>query len=149
MDFTSIYFKDHYLMIDHTFMLEKIDIHSFDDIIIFHEFPTRKYKIFMFFTHPVQYDPNRGFINKIICAIFNHNNNPYEIKKTYYDNSIEKLLPMIKQCLPDANIPDIKNSVFWKTEDEKTAFNRMKLIYSKDRLSLTNVLKKHKIMRSK
>lgn len=146
MDFTCTYFKDHYLIIEDSIMLEKIDITSFDDIIIFNQFPTRKYKIFMFFTHPVQYDPNKGFINKIICAIFKHNNNPYEIKRTYYDSSIEKLLPMLRECLPGANIPDIKNSVFWRTEGEKTSIPGTILIYSKDKLSLTDVFRKHHMM---
>ncbi|WP_261512526.1 hypothetical protein [Chryseobacterium paludis] len=128
-------------------MLEKIDITSFDDIIISHEFPTQKYKLYMFFTQPVKYEPRKGFINKLICAIFNRNNNPKEIKRSYYDTSVEKLLPMIKQCLPEANIPDLRNSVFWGTEDEKNGFQRTLHIYSKDKLSLTDVFKKHNMMR--
>ncbi|MFP3598678.1 hypothetical protein [Chryseobacterium sp. SIMBA_029] len=149
MDSTNMYLKDHYLIIEDTFMLEKIDIRSFDDIIISHEFPTRKYKFYLFFTQSVQYEPNKGWINKIICAICNHNNNPYEIKRAYYDHDAEKLLSMIKQCLPEANIPEIKNSVFWRTEDEKNNISvpRTILVYSKDQLSLTEVLKKHKMMR--
>ncbi|MBT2622248.1 hypothetical protein [Chryseobacterium sp. ISL-6] len=147
MDFNNIYFKDQYLNIENSFMLEKIDITSFDDIIISHEFPTRKYKLYMFFTQPVKYEPRKGFINKLICAIFNHNNNPKEIKRSYYDTSVEKLLPMIKQCLPEANIPDLRNSVFWGTEDEKNGFQRTLHIYSRDKLSLTDVFKKHNMMR--
>lgn len=147
MDFTTIYFKDQYLIIENSFMLEKIDVQSFDDIIISHEFPTRKYKLYLFFTQPVKYKPRKGFINKIICTIFNHNTNPYEIKRSYYDTSVEKLLPMIEQCLPDADIPDLRNSVFWRTQDEKNLFSKTILIYSKDKLSLTDVFKKHHMMR--
>lgn len=147
MDITSIYRQDNYLIIENDFMLEKIDIQSFDDIIIFHEYPTRKYKIFMFFTHPVQYEPSKGFINKIICSIFNHNNNPYEIKRVYYDKDIETLLSMIKQCLPDADIPDLKDSIFWRTGDQQNSFSKTKLIYTKDQLSLPDVFRKHKMMK--
>jgi hypothetical protein len=146
MDFTNIYFEGNYLIIEDSIMLEKIDIKSFDDIIISHEFPSRKYKLNMFFTNPVKYEPAKGFINKIICIIFNHNNNPYAIKRSYYDVNVERLLLMIKQCLPYANIPDLKNSVNWRTVEGKKVFQRTKLIYSKDNLSLTDVLKKHKIL---
>ena len=126
MDFTNIYFKDNYLMIENSIVLEKIDIKSFDDIIIFHDFPRRKYKINMFFTNPVKYEPAKGFINKIICSIFNHNNNPYAIKRSYYDVNVEKLLLMIKQCLPYANIPDLKNSVNWRTVEGKKSLSKNK-----------------------
>ncbi|MCJ7933445.1 MAG: hypothetical protein MUW56_07370 [Chryseobacterium sp.] len=146
MNHTPIYFKDNYLVIENSIMLEKIDVKSFDDIIIFYEFPGRKYKLNMFFTSPVKYEAKKGFINKIICSVFNHNNNPYEIKQTYYDINVERLLVMIKQCLTYADIPDLKNSIYWRTEDGKNIFQRTKLIYSKDNLSLTNVLKKHKII---
>lgn len=148
MDIISVYLKDHFLIIEDSFMLEKIDIRSFDDIIISSEFLTRKYKFYFFFTQPVQYEPRKGFINKIICAIFNHNNNPYEIKRTYYDDDAELLLSMIKKCLPEANIPEIKNSAFWRTEEEKNSIPRTILTYSKDQLSLTDVFKKHHMMRT-
>ncbi|ANF49092.1 hypothetical protein A0O34_00315 [Chryseobacterium glaciei] len=147
MDISAVYCKNNYLVIENNFMLEKIDSKSFDDIIIFHEYPTRKYKIFMFFTNPVQYEPQKGFINKIICSIFNHNNNPYEIKRVYYDHDIEVLLPILKQCLPDAQIPDLKNSLFWRTEEDKNSVPKTKLVYSKDKLSLTDVFRKHKMMK--
>jgi len=147
IDSTNMYCKEHFLVIENSFMLEKMDIRSFDNIIVSHEFPTRKYKFYLFFTQPVQYEPSKGWINKIICAIFNHNNNPYEIKRTYYDHDAEKLLSMIKQCLPEASIPEIKNSVFWRTEDKKNNISvpRTILVYSKDHLSLTEVFKKHKM----
>lgn len=146
MDFTKIYFDRNYLIIENSIMLEKIDIKSFDDIIISHEFPSRKYKLNMFFKSPVKYEANKGFINKIVCAIFNHNNNPYEIKRSYYDVNVERMLSMIKQCLSDANIPDLKNSIYWKTEDGKNTFQRTKLIYSRDNLSLSDMLKKHRMI---
>lgn len=146
MDFTNIYFKDNYLVIEDSVMLGKIDINSFDDIIISHEFPRRTYKLNMFFTKPVQYEPKKGFINKIICIIFKHNNNPNEIKRSYYDVNAERLLLMIEQCLPDADIPDLKNSVYWKTTDKKMFFDNVKLIYSKEGLGLSDVLRKHNML---
>ena|GEM_PF-6942445 len=149
MDAANMYCKDHFLIIKNSFMLEKIDIKSFDDIIISHEFPTRKYKFYLFFTQPVRYEPTKGWINRMICAIFNHNNNPYEIKRAYYDHDAEKLLSLIQQNLSEANIPEIKNSVFWRTEDEKNNISvpRTILVYSKHKLSLTDVFKKHTMMR--
>ncbi|WP_165585192.1 hypothetical protein [Chryseobacterium soli] len=56
---------------------------------------------------------------------------------------------MIKQSLPETNIPEIKNSVFWRTEDEKNNISvpRTIVVYSKDQLSLNEVFKKHKMMR--
>ncbi len=135
-----------YLIIENYFMFEKIDIKSFDDIVISYEFPSQKYKLSMFFTTPVKYEANKGLINKIICLIFNHNNNPYEIKRSYYRKDIKPLLSLIKECLPEVHIPDLENSIFWRTQDEKNIFDKMQLIYSKSNLTLKNVLKKHKMI---
>ncbi|MCX8534125.1 hypothetical protein [Chryseobacterium luquanense] len=126
MDFSNIYFKDNYLVIEDSIMLGKIDINSFDDIIISHEFPRLTFKFNMFFTKPVIYEPKKGFINKIVCIIFNYNNNPREIKRSYYYVNAEKLLSMIEKCLPDADIPDLKNSIYWKTTDKKMIFDNVR-----------------------
>ena len=83
-----MYCKDGYLIIEDNFMFEKINVKSFDDIIIFNEYPTQKYKIFIFLTNPVQ-----------------------------------------------------------RTEKEKNSVPGTKLIYSQDRFSLTDVFRKHKMMK--
>lgn len=139
--------EDSFLVIENTFFKEKIAVNSIDDIVISNEFPTRKYSLYMFFTQPVQYEPKKGWLNKIILLISNNNNNPYEIKRTYYDNEIEPLLILIKKGVPDADLPDLKNSLFWRANDGTNVFSKMKVMYSKDRLSLANIFRKHGMMR--
>lgn len=69
-----------------------------------------------------------------------------EIKRVYYDSDTEQLLNTIKQILPSANIPSIKDSLFWKKEDENTNFKRTKLVYSREGFGLKQVMLKHKIL---
>lgn len=142
----KFYIENNNLIIEDIIMLEKIKISSFDDIIISRIYPKNKYRIFMFFSNPIEYEAKKGIFNKMICAIFKHNNNPLEIKRVYYDSDAEQLLNIIKQILPSANIPNIKDSVFWKTEDEDINFKRTKLVYSRDGLGLKQVMLKHKIL---
>lgn len=144
--FYKFYIEDKHLVIEDSIVLKKVDVTSFDDIIISYNYPTRKYHVSMFFTKPVKYEPRQGFLKRMICAIFKHNNDLMEIKRVYYDSDTEKLLNIIKQILPSANIPNIKDSVFWKTDDEGMRFHRTKLVYSREGLGLKQVMLKHKIL---
>lgn len=135
----KFYIENNNLIIENFIMLGKIKISSIDDIIISRIYPKNKYRIFIFFTNPVEYDAKKGFFNKIIYSIFKNNNNPMEIKRVYYDSDTEQLLNTIKQILPLANIPNIKDSLFWKTEDENTNFKRTKLVYSREGFGLSLV----------
>lgn len=148
--FYKFYIENNHLIIEDSIALKKIDITSFDDIIISHNYPTRKYHVSMFFTKPVKYEPRQGFLNKIICAIFKHNNsNSLEIKNTYYDVDMEQLLINIKQILPTANIPNLDSNILWNTEDEGMNFRKTKLVYSREGLGLKQVMLKHKILLEK
>lgn len=145
--FDKTYLEDDNLIIETIFLKEKIAVDSIDDIVIISEFPSRKYALHMFFTKPIKYQPNKGWINRVISYIYLQNNNPYMIKRTYYDNEIEPLLLMIKKCLPEADYPDLKNSLYWRTNDGKNAFSKVKIIYSREKLSLANILTKHGMMK--
>lgn len=142
----KFYIENNNLIIENFITLEKIKISSIDDIIISRIYPKNKYRIFIFFTNPVEYDAKKGFFNKIIYSIFKNNNNTMEIKRVYYDSDTEQLLNTIKQILPSANIPSIKDSLFWKKEDENTNFKRTKLVYSREGFGLKQVMLKHKIL---
>jgi hypothetical protein len=139
--------ENSFLIIENTFLTEKIAINSIDDIVISSQFPSRKYSLYLFFTQPIQYEEKKGWWNKIICAIINNNNNPYQIKRSYYDNEIEPLLALIKKGLPEADLPDLKNSLFWRTDDGKNIFSKMKVMYSRKRIPLADILRKHGMMR--
>lgn len=145
--FHKFYSEDHFLILENPFLKEKIYFNSIDDIIISSQFPSRKYSLYMFFSQPVQYEEKKGWWNKIICAIINNNNNPYQINRSYYDNEIEPLLVLIKKGLPEADLPDLKNSLFWRTDDGKNTFSKMKVMYSKERIPLADILRKHGMMR--
>ncbi|MCS4302179.1 hypothetical protein [Chryseobacterium sp. BIGb0232] len=138
--------NDSFLVIENTFLSEKIDINSIDDIVISNEFPAKKYSLYMFFTKPIQYEPKKGWLNKMIFLISNNNSNPYEIKRTYYDHEIEPLLILIKKGVPDADLPELKNSLFWRTDDGTNVFSKMKVMYSREKRSLTDIFKKHGMM---
>lgn len=139
--------EDSFLIIENTFLTEKIAINSIDDIVISSQFPSRKYSLYLFFTQPIQYEEKKGWWKKIICAIINNNNNPYQIKRSYYDNEIEPLLALIKKGLPEADLPDLKNSLFWRTDDGQNTFSKMKVMYSRERIPLADILRKHGMMR--
>lgn len=139
--------ENSFLIIENTFLTEKIAINSIDDIVISSQFPSRKYSLYLFFTQPIQYEEKKGWWNKIICAIINNNNNPYQIKRSYYDNEIEPLLALIKKGLPEADLPDLKNSLFWRTDDGQNTFSKMKVMYSRERIPLADILRKHGMMR--
>ncbi|WP_347217736.1 hypothetical protein [Chryseobacterium sp.] len=141
------YLEDHFLVLENPFLKEKIAFSSIDDIVIYHQFPSRKYSLYLFFTQPIQYEQKKGWLNKIICSIINNNNNPYQIKRTYYDNEIEPLLALLKKGLPEADLPDLKGSLFWRTDEGKNAFSHMKTMYSREKKSLADILKKHGMMR--
>ncbi|SDI19557.1 hypothetical protein [Chryseobacterium jejuense] len=145
--FDKCYLEGHFLVIENPFLKEKIAFNSIDDIVISSQFPSRKYSLYMFFSQPIQYEKKKGWWNKIICAIMNNNNNPYQIKRTYYDNEIEPLLALIKEGMPEADLPDLKNSLFWRTEDRKNAFSKMRVMYSREKMPLANILRKHGMMR--
>ncbi|BAP30678.1 uncharacterized protein CHSO_1641 [Chryseobacterium sp. StRB126] len=145
--FYKFYSEDHFLILENRFLKEKIAFNSIDDIVISSQFPSRKYSLYMFFSQPVQYEQKKGWWNKIICAIMNNNNNPYQIKRTYYDNEIEPLLVLIKESLPEAEPLNLKDSLFWRTDNGTNIFSKMKVMYSRENLLLANILRKHGMMR--
>ena len=101
----------------------------------------------MFFINPVEYEPRKGFLNKIVCFIFKHiSSNFFEIKNTYYDADVEQLLLNIKKILPAADIPNMDDSIIWNIEDDGMHFHNTKLVYSREGLSLIKVMLKHKIL---
>ena len=100
--FDKCYVEDHFLILENPFLKEKIAFNSIEDIVISSQFPSRKYSLYMFFSQPVQYEQKKGWWNKMICAIINNNNNPYQIKRTYYDNEIEPLLALLIKGLPES-----------------------------------------------
>lgn len=145
--FLNKYIEGDFLVIETIFFKEKIRIDSIDDVVIFNKYPSRKYAIYMFFTQPIKYEANKGWINRIFTFIHVHNNNPCTIKRTYYDHEIEPLLLMIKKCLPEADLPDLKKSSYWRTDDGTNIFSKMKVIYSREKLLLANIFRKHGMMK--
>lgn len=150
MDFFTIYLKNNDLVIENSFTTEKIRLDSIDDVIIFHAQERGRFKIFIFSNLPVIFEAkSETFINKLVLSVFKtFNKNSNEIKTHFEEKEVNTLLKILADNLDNVMIPnDLERSLLWRETDNGFQIKGTKLIYSKDKLGLAEVLKKHKILR--
>lgn len=149
MSFITIFKKDQFLCLESFFLTEKISFDSVEDVLIFHMSKQQSHRVYIFLNKPIMYElKSESFFNKILFSIFKiFNKNPLEIKTELEEKELSLLLEILEENLDNVLIPnDLDNSILWRTIDKGIKIPRTKLIYSKNKLSLADVLKKHKIL---
>ncbi|WP_415324822.1 hypothetical protein [Chryseobacterium sp. MMS23-Vi53] len=149
MSFITITQKDQFLCLESLFMAEKISFDSIEDVLIFHVSEQQDLRVYIFLNKPIIYElKSEKFFNKILFSVFKiFNKNPLEIKTQLERNNLLTLLKLLENNLNNVLIPnDLDNSILWRTVDNGIQIPRTKLIYSKNNLSLTEVMRKHKIL---
>lgn len=150
MDFFKVYHNNSNLIIENPFVREIMPFDSIDDILIFRSQERGKFKVFIFTLSPVVAEAkSEGFINKSVLSAFRFfNNNSNEIKTHFEEKELNTLLKILSDNLDYVFIPnDLENSFLWMETDNGFQIKGIKLIYSKSKLSLAEVLKKHNILR--
>lgn len=149
MAFPTISLKNNFLIFETFFLLQKVSLDSIEDILISHVQVQTRHKISIYLNQPVINELKPGtFINKLLFLVFKaFNKNPYEIIAQYETAELATLLKIFKENLDHTTIPDdIHRSILWRTVDQGIQIPRTKLIYSKNRLGLADVLKKYRLL---
>ncbi|SDQ42573.1 hypothetical protein SAMN05421664_1562 [Chryseobacterium soldanellicola] len=150
MDFFTIYLKNNDLVIENSFTAQKIRLDSIDDVIIFSAQERGRFKVFIFTTLPIITEAkSETFINKLVFSAFKtFNKNSNEIKTHFEEKEVNTLLKILADNLDNVMISnDLEGSLLWRETDNGFTIKGIKLIYSKNKLGLAEVLKKHNILR--
>lgn len=125
---------------------EIISYQHIDDIIIKHVNEVYDHEMDIFLSQSVKYEnAGNNLIHKILFQIFllfHQNKRKVNISQSNEDLLI--ILNEIKSNLPKTVIPpDLDKSLFWKEVSDNHSFPLVKLVFSKNNLSLFEVLKKY------
>lgn len=145
MDF-NIQCNKGFLIIENFYRSEKIKIDSIEEILIFHHGERYNNRINFYLNSAIIYEQKgKNIFNKILFNIFTFfHKEKYVIEEKYHDPVLIKLLNTLNNNLPSIIVPkDLENSMFWKTIDNGYSFPMVKLIYSRKKMSLKDVLKKY------
>lgn len=150
MRFSNFNIIGSFLVDENLLMISKINLQSIDEILIFHYTPSGSHRFYMFLNQPIQYELKQNtFLHKSLFSVFKiFNNDSYAIKKVYQDTYLQQILKMIEDHLHGTALPiNLDQSFAWQTVDQGVNFRKVKLIYSKNGLSLGEVMRKHKIFK--
>ncbi|EJL74651.1 hypothetical protein [Chryseobacterium populi] len=149
MAFPTISVKNNFLIFETFFLLQKVSFDSIEDILISHVQVQTKHKISIYLNQPLINElKSETFVNKLLFFVFRaFNKNPYEIIAQYENTELAALLRIFKENLDHTTIPDdLDKSILWRTVDQGLRIPGTKLIYSKNKLGLAEVLKKHHLL---
>lgn len=140
------YVKNGYLFIENFFLIEKINLDTIDNILIFHHGERYENRICFYLLEPIIYEcPSKTFWSKLLFNIFLFfNKERLIVEDQYHNHDLSIILNELKDNLKEVEIPTLEGSMFWKTRDNGYEIPMVKLIYSKKRLGLVNVLRKYK-----
>lgn len=144
----TVYTKNSSLIIDSRIIKirEIIAYKSIEDIIITHVNETYDNEMLIFLSKNIEYENiGKYFFHKILYLIylfFHRTRNRITI--SYSNSDLLLILDEVKNNLSNVNIPtSLDKSLFWNENSNSFNCSQVKLIYSKNNLSLSDVLKKY------
>lgn len=101
MEFSKVYLKENFLFEENFFMIEKINIKSIDDIMIFHYTPGGNHRFYMFLDQPIQYEVKRNsFVNKVLFFVYKNSIQTLtKLKKYMNTEGWKKYYRLLKKML--------------------------------------------------
>lgn len=145
----NIYSKNGSLIIESTLVKvrEIIMYRDIDDIIIKRVNEVYDNQMDVYLSNPIRYENSgKNFIHSIVFQIFLFfHRNKKIINMSYSNNDLLLILNEMKNNIPLKEIPDsLDKSLFWKEVSDNFSFPMVKLIFSRNNLSLFEVLNKYK-----
>lgn len=131
-------------------MIEKINLDSIENILIFHHDERYEYLITFYLLMPIKYIGKKTFWSKILFPIFLiFHKDKMKIEEKFHDGDLLTIFTLLQDNLKNVKIPNMEeNSLFWKTTDSGYSIPLVKLVYSKNEQGLSEVLKKYNILKT-